>query len=196
MIQKLLTRKNIFIVLGVVILAEVLWASWTLFRPSPPSSTATSVPVVKVKPTTVTLISDKTSLKKGEKMTVSINISSNKKTDGTDLVLIYDPKLLSVETVGSSKQPVIAGGIYEDFPLNSVDQVAGRITVSGITDDPGGVLAEGLFGSIVFVGKAPGVANISLDYSPSSTADSNVIESGTGKDVLEKVEGLEVSISQ
>lgn len=196
MIQKLLTRKNIFIVLGVVIAAEVLWASWALLRPSPPPSTATTAPVVKLKPTTVTLASEKTSLKKGEKMTVSINISSNKKTDGTDLVLTYDPKLLSVETVGSTKQPVIAGTIYNDYPLNSVDQLTGRITVSGITDDPGGALAEGLFGSVVFVGKGAGVAKISLDYSPSSTADSNVTESGTGKDVLEKAEGLEVVITE
>lgn len=195
MIQKLLTRKNIFIILGVVILAEVLWASWTLFRPTPPSPTQTAIaPVVKLKPTTVSLVSEKISLKKGEKITVSVNISSNSKTDGVDLVITYDPKLLSVETIGQTKQPVIAGTIYNDYPLNSLDQALGRITVSGITDVPGGVLADGLFGSLVFVGKNFGSAKISLDFSPGSTADSNVTETGTGKDVLEKVESLEINI--
>ncbi len=195
--DKLLTRKNIFIILGLVILVEVLWALGTLIRPTPtPQTPTTTAPAVKLKPTTVNLQAAKTSLKVGEKITVSMNISSDKKTDGTDLVITYDPKLLSVETVGTTKQPVIAGVIYSDYPLNSLNQATGRISVSGITDTPGGVLADGLFGSVVFVGKTAGSAQISLEFSPGSTADSNVTESGSGKDVLEKVESLEVSISQ
>ncbi len=193
LIRRLLTKRNIFIVLGLVILAEVSWATWILMRPTPPPVQITA-PVVKVKPAIVSLVAPTNTIKVGEKVTVSINISSDKKTDGTDLLITYDPKLLSVETVGGTKQPVIAGTIYNDYPLNSVDEKLGRITVSAITDTKGGVLADGLFGSVVFVGKAAGNAQISLDFTPSSTADSNVTESGTGRDVLEKVNNLEMEI--
>ncbi len=189
-----MTRRNIFIALGIIILLEVSWAAWILTKPIPPPTPVQTIVVSPKKPATISLTASKTSLKVGEKVTVSINISSDKKTDGTDLLITYDPKLLSVETVGGTKQPVIAGTIYNDYPLNSVDEKLGRITVSAITDTKGGVLADGLFGSVVFVGKAAGNAQISLDFTPSSTADSNVTESGTGRDVLEKVNNLEMEI--
>lgn len=192
--DKYLTRRNIFIVLGVVVLLEVLWALRILIRPTPPPPSPTTAPVVKLKPTTITLEASKNDIRVGEKITVSVNISSDKKTDGTDLLITYDPKLLSVEKIGQTGQPVIVGTIYNDYPLNGLDAKAGRITVSGITDTSGGVLTDGLFGSVVFVAKNPGPAKISLEFSPGSTADSNVTESGSGKDVLEKVEGLEINI--
>lgn len=193
--KKLLTRRNIFIALGLVIVLEIIWAGSTLFKEAAKPSPTIPAQTVAHKPTAVSLSTSKTQLKVGEKLTVSINLSSDKKTDGTDLIITFDPKLLSVETVAQSKSPVIAGNIYSDYPLNSLDQTGGRITVSGITDTPSGVLADGLFGSIVIVGKAPGFTKISLEFSPGSTADSNVTESGTGKDVLEKVSDLEVNIS-
>lgn len=189
----LLTKRNIFIVLGLIILAEVLWAGWTLMRPTPPPAHLTA-PVAKPKPTTITLTTPVKTIKIGEEITVTINISSKKITDGTDLLITYDPKLLTVETVGAKREPVLAGTIYSDYPFNSVDQTPGRIQVSGITDDPAGVLADGLFGSVVFKGKEAGTTRISILHQVGSTADSNVTESGTGKDVLDKVEDLEVTI--
>ena len=70
----------------------------------------------------------------------------------------------------------------------------GKITVAGITQAQGGVLANGLFGTVVFQAKAAGQAKISLDYTPGSTIDSNVTESETVEDVLDKVENLEINI--
>ena len=184
----ILTRRNIFIVLGVVILAEIIWAAWMISKPAkPPQVIKPPDAITMAQPTTVSLTAAKSSISVGERLTVSINISSSKRTDGADLIITYDPNLLSA-------QPVIAGTIYSDYPLNSLDQALGRITVSGITDDPSGVLADGLFGSLVFVGKAPGIAKVSLQFSPGSTSDSNVTETGTGRDVLEKVEDLELII--
>lgn len=194
MSHKLLTKKNVFIVLGMVIVLEVVWALWSLMGHSVtnPPSPATVKTLTQVKPTTVSLEANKTTLKVGEQVTVSIKLSSNKKTDGTDLIITYDPKILSVQTVAN--QPVRVGTIYSDYPSNVLDDKLGKVTVSGITSQPGGVLADGPFGTITFVAKSVGQSKISLDFTAGKTTDSNVIEVGTGKDVLEKVQNLEVVI--
>lgn len=192
--EKFLTKRNIFILLSVVILAEVIWAGWTLFKPTP----QTSVPppqVIQPKPTVVALETSKKEVKVGDKFTVSIKVSSDKLSDGSDFIISFDPKLLTIETVGAEKAPVVVGTLYNDYPLNKLDLSLGKITVSGVTTQKDGVKADGLFGSLVFKAKAAGVTQVSLDFSPGKTSDSNVTESGSGKDVLEKVENLEVNIN-
>lgn len=181
-----MNKRLIFLILGVVVAAELLWAGWTLSR-----QTTLPVPVSQKKdqvgkPTAVSLTSDKKTIKKGEKMTVTINISSEKNTTGTDLIILYDPKFLQAE--GS----VVLGNLYEEYPVNKVDPASGKITVSGISSKNS--LANGVFGRMVFTGKAAGSTKISLDFNPNSTADSNVSDA-SGKDILEKVNNLEVTIS-
>lgn len=193
-LKHLLTQRNIFIVFGVAVALEIIWASWTFLKPAAVSNIGEQQNTPVSQPTVVTLSAAKTSLTAGEKVTVEINVSSNKKTDGTDLIITYDPQLLSVETVGTGKNPITAGTIYPDYPLNSLDSALGRITISGITGSPGGVLADGLFGVIVFQAQSAGLANINLDFSPGATVDSNVIESGTGKDLLDQVNNLQINI--
>lgn len=194
--QKYLTRRNIFIALGVIVAIEVIWALWTLFGTSAAIPTLPSpVPSAEtqVSKTTISLQSDKTSYKTGEKITVSIILSSEKLSDGADLIINFDPDKLSVENAPGG-DPVVFGAIYSEYPSNVLNAKEGRISVSGISTQSGGVLANGLFGAITFRAKSEGLANISLEFSPGSTADSNVTESGTGKDVLEEVENLELTI--
>lgn len=181
-LKKFLTRRNIFMALGLIIAVEIIWAGLSLLKSVSPVNEAPEALVPAI-----SLQSPKTTIKVGEKVTVDINLSSISRVDGADILINYDPKLLSAE-------PVAAGVIFRDFPVNRVDEAGGRITVSGITDASGGVLADGLFGSLEFTAKASGTTRISLEFTPGSTADSNLTESGTGKDILEKVENLEVSI--
>lgn len=192
--KKLLSKRNIYILFGVAIFLEIIWAGWTFLKPSFQLTTEDPQTMEALIPAVVSLSASQTSLKIGEKITVEINITSNKKTDGTDLVITYDPKLLSVETVGTNKNPVRVGTIYRDYPLNSLEPTLGRIIISGITDLPGGALADGLFGSIVFQAKSQGTANINLDFNPGQTTDSNIIESISGKDILEQVNNLQLTI--
>lgn len=194
---KFLNRRNIFIALGVVIVLEIIWAGWTLLgwgqsiKPQPPVRRPPDA-TTQAKPTKVSLEADRDNLKVDEKVTISIKLSSSKKTDGTDLIILYDPKLLSVEAAASP--PVTVGTIYSDYPKNEVDNKEGRITVSGITGVSGGVLPDGLFGSFIFKALVPGTAKVSLDFKKGNTGDSNVVESGTGQDVLESVTNLELNI--
>lgn len=194
--DKLLTRKNIFIVLGVIIALEVIWAISTLSNSQSIPATLDSSPPAseaQVAKTTISLQSDKTSYKTGEKVTVSIILSSTKLSDGADLIINFDPDKLSVENAPGGV-PVVFGVLYSEYPSNVLNAKEGRISVSGISTTEGGVLANGLFGVITFRAKSEGLANISLEFTPGSTADSNVTQSGTGKDVLEEVNGVEVNI--
>lgn len=184
----LINKKNILILLGVVIVVEVLWAGWTLYQTNRQISQTVPPPATKAKPTQIELQTDKTSVKVGEKFTVSINMLSDKSTDGTDLIINYDPKLLLAE-------PVNLGTLYNEYPKNTVDVKAGKITVSGISTGMDGIKPNGLFGSIVFSAKAVGQAVISLEFEKGLTVDTNVIEQGTGKDVLESVKNVNIIIT-
>lgn len=188
--KSLLTTKNILIFFGVVIVLELIWAGLTLLKPAARSTTQTVPALPQI--TTISLSAPKTDLKVGESIVVSINITSDKQTVGTDLVITYDPKLLTVTAAGTS--PVTSGTLYSDYPLNKLDK--NRITVSGITDKAEGVLGNGLFGSVVFQAKEAGVAEIMVDFTPGKTTDANIIESGTSQDVLEKVNNLMLTISK
>lgn len=187
-----LTRRTIFVVLAIIVVVELVWAAWILSKSPTPitSKTTTSKPVAQ-KPTEVTLKVDKASLKVGEKVTVSISLFSDKATDGTDLIISFDPKYLTPDQVIN---PVKVGTVYTSYPTNSLGSQKDRIIVSGITNQTNGVVPQGVFGSIVFTARAPGKTLVNLDFTPGSTADSNVIESKTGKDLLEKVNNLELNI--
>lgn len=192
--------KILFIVLGLVIVGEVIWAV-SNFVPAGLSSksqnpaTANKNIVTPPASAQVNLSADKVSVKVGDKITVAINVSANKLTDGTDLIIVYDPTILTVDTQNDRKVPVITGQIYGDYPVNSVDQTKGLITVSGIVITPGGVTTNGIFGTINLVAKAPGTATLKLEFSKGSTADTNVTETGTGKDILDSVQDLTINIA-
>lgn len=191
-----LTRKHILILLGLVVLGEILWAGMVLYKTNPATSQPQQTVTPLSKPTQIELKTSQSSLNVGDKFSVSIIISSENLTDGTDLIINYDPKLLSLETVGEEKIPLAVTTMYNDYPLNSADLTTGKITVSGISTGQDGIKPNGLFGTINFVAKAVGVTKISLEFSPGSTVDTLVIERDTGKNVLESVKNLELSVSQ
>lgn len=191
-LKNFLTKKTVFAIFAVAIVAEIAWATFTLFNPSANILTQNQSTVSK--PTAaITLTADKSRVRVGEKFTVYANLSSNKKTDGTDLVIFYDPKVLSVDTV-QGKGPVAFGTIYKDYPSNSSDAQNGKIMASGITDQKNGVSTNGLFGSLVFTAKSAGQTKISLDFTLGKTTDSNVIETVSGKDILDSVGNLDINV--
>lgn len=185
-VNKFLTRRNIFIVLGLIIALEVLWALWSLTKGplASPTPTATSQPLLK--PTAITLTSSKTEYKAGEPISVDVNISSAKAVDGVDLIISFDPKILTAK-------PSTVGAIFSEYPQNSID-TSGKISISGITAKLGGVRPEGKFATLNFSAKAAGTSKIALDFTPGLTGDTNVTENGSGKDILEEVNDLEITI--
>lgn len=193
--QKLPVKKIVFLVLIIAIVIEVVWALWTILKPTP--SAITTPPAVTQesvsKETMITLLSSNAQPKVGEKIVVSLDITADKLTDGADLIINYDPKLLSVD-LSSSKFPVLPGTIYSDYPVNEVDDKLGVIKVSGISSKKGGVNPSGIFGTIVFSTKIAGQTKLSFDFTPGSTSDTNIVEAGSGSDVLQKVNNLQINI--
>lgn len=185
--DKLLTRKNIFIVLGVIIALEVIWAGWFLIQSGQKPTKDVVTTQEAVQPTSLTLTSDTSEYRVGDEISVSISISSSKKVDGADLIIKYDPKVLTA-------QPATLGTIFSDYPQNTSDATLGKVSISGITSQPGGVKPNGEFGKLNFVAKAAGTTKITFDFTPGQTGDTNVSETATSQDILEAVNELEINI--
>lgn len=192
------TRTKIIAILGIlIVLLVAILLIWNLTRAKqdtagsilqkPQSTTqANNTPAV------IILSASKSEVKVGENFSVSINISSRQPSDGTDIILLYDPKLLSVDA-GTSGKPVAVGSIYPEYPINNDDK-NGLIKVSGISSLSESSIASGLFGTVTFKANTAGKAVIRLDFTKGSTIDSNVIESESSNDILEAVQNVEVLI--
>lgn len=171
---------------GVIILAEIIWAG-SVFLGGQSQSVKVTQEAVQDKGTEIELKTDQSSVKVGDQFSVSINISSTQETDGADLIINYNPKLLSAS-------PATLTSLYNDYPVNKIDTTEGKITVSGISTDEIGIVPNGAFGTIVFKALSSGQAAITLEFAPTSTVDTNIIEKGTGRDILENVKNLNVTI--
>lgn len=187
---------HIVIIIGLIILIQGIWAYQTVTTLSTTSEkpqVVTSSNQNKIS-NIVSLVTAKNEFKVGEKIPVTINVESNKKTAGMDIILKYDPNLLAI-VVTISKTPVAVGTIYEEYPVNNVDQKLGLVTVSGITNEVTGVIPQGIFGTIIFQAKAAGNAKIFLEFAKGNTNDTNLIENQTAKDILEEVRNLDLKIT-
>lgn len=128
-------------------------------------------------------------MNKGCDVTVTIELDTQgSQTDGTDVILTYDPTVLSIQQTDITK-----GKIYADYPGNSVDSTTGKISVSGIASVSEAYTGKGTFATLKFkVNSAAAAAstNVSFDFDPNNktkTTDSNVVERGTIADVLSSV---------
>lgn len=123
----------------------------------------------------------------GSELTADIMLSSDAKIRGTDVVILYDPKMLTNPTVK-------AGSIFDNYPFNYSDQSKGRIFISGIKKDNEGFAGEGLFGSITFTVLKKGSTSIKFQFIQGQTTDSNVLQISTGADILTEVSNLEILV--
>lgn len=107
-------------------------------------------------------------------------------TDGTDVILFYDPSRFSATSITS-------GTIYPDYPGNNIDATNGKITISGLASVTTPFTGSGTLATINFsvLDNAPaGTSQIKFDFDPnnkSKTTDSNVVERGNVVDILNSV---------
>lgn len=193
-IKDILTNKKVIIPLIVaIIVIEAVWAISVLYQPAqkPIPRSTTPLPVVEKK-ATLSLIASKTSPRVGEQVVVDVVVFSPQPTDGTDIIIGYDPNVLSFNKPGRSA--VALDNLYDNYPVNSVDEKLGRIVVSGISSKVGGVVPKGRFGSVTFTAKKAGKTQIAFEFTPGATTDSNVVETKTAKDLLGQVTDVELNI--
>lgn len=184
--------KVIFLVLGVAILIEAIYAVKVLTAPlpTPPTSKATTAVAPQLTGGSMSLSANKTELKIGDTVSVAVLFNSGGHTlDGADLIVKFDPKVLEV-----FKNGLLKGQAFDEYPLLVVDQKAGLISISGINTVKKDLKGTGVLANIVFTAKAKGQTNLTVNFEPNSTSDSNLVEAGTAKDILEKVYNLGLNV--
>lgn len=181
----LFSAKVIFLAIGLVVLLELFFGIKMLTKPTIRIGKAENLTVGKI-----VLSSSNQSYKVGENVSIDIRISTGgHTTDGTDLVLKYDPNFL--EATGNNIFDI--GDVYSQYPNVNIDPKNGLIRISGVSDDEG-FNGTGDFATLNLKAKKDGSTNLSVDYTPSSTSDSNIIETNTTKDILGQVFDLDLNI--
>lgn len=180
--------KIIFVILGVIILAEILLAVRYLRQVTPPPPPV----VAPISSGKIALLADKKGYKVGDDVVVLARISTGGYSIiGTDLVLHYPPKALK-----ATNASIKAGKIFSEFPMKEVDETSGTIRISGISSErvKRGFNGVGVFATITFKAITPGKASVTVDFQPGNTADSNIIDTKDSKDILSEVFSLELDI--
>jgi len=117
-------KRLIIFTVAAVIAGEIVWAGWVLTQPAVkvdrkdvPSKAAKDV-IKPVSLAKVSLTTPQKTVKVGQTVPVTINISSSKLSDGADLIIYYDSRLLTVVTSGKPAVPVTAGNVYHEYLFN------------------------------------------------------------------------------
>ena len=192
-------KKNIvkivvvFLVLAVAV--ELISGGVTLFSPSKSGNLSLLPPKINnLQDASLSLIADKTSYKKGDTVTLDVKLfTGGYTTDSTDLVVKYDPSFLEPNSKTFAQQ----GQVYSEYPALQVDKEKGLIGISGITV-PGnsGFSGVGSFAKLNFTAVQDGQTQVTIDFQAGQTADSNVVLSGSSKDILGNVANADIVISE
>lgn len=108
--------------------------------------------------------------------------------DGVDLVYLnYDPLFLEIQDSDPSQPGVqiLAGSLMPLTIINSVDESLGRVTFSQISIGGVSYTGVGTLATISFKATKTGTTNLTFNFTPSVTTDSNVASAGT--DVLSSI---------
>jgi hypothetical protein len=108
--------------------------------------------------------------------------SGSKAVDGVDVIIKFDPR--QVQIAGGK---IAAGTLFEEAPVNTVDNLKGEIRFSALTFNPRPV--AGILGTFQMKPVAAGGAELTFAFAPGATVDSNAAEHGTARDILGKAEG-------
>ena len=187
------TKKVIYLVIALVVLAELVWAVYSLTKPAPKKAVETVVSEEKKLRAKLKFTGPSTA-SQGAIFKVDVVLSSTQPTGGVDLITSYDPKILELQP--STQGALTMGKIYQEYPVNKVDETAGMITVTGLTSPSSkGFAGEGVLSTMTFKAKSKGLTKVSLDFTKGSTTDTNIAEYGSGVDMLDEVSNYTVSIN-
>ncbi len=186
--------KIVFILLSIVIVGELIWGAWYILL-SPTTTTKKpknqNLTLSQSKTTAaISLKTNQTNLKVGDNLNVDVLLSTNDRaTTGTDLIIKYDPNFLSLSNNSFTK-----GSIYDEYLGQTVSNNKGIFRVSGLSVNTSQKITNGIFGSLGFKVLASGNTKVTVDFKPGASNDSNIIDSKLSKDILDKVDNLEVII--
>lgn len=180
--------KIIFVILGIILLAEVVFAIKTLTSPTPSRSLSKSS--IQIENKELYLSVPKTSYKVGEVIPVSVVVNTNsRKVSGADLMLNFDPKAIE-----ATQGALVKGYFFDEYPVLSLDKNKGLIFISGVSNVKGGIDGMGQMATLLLRAKTSGKAFLTIAFNKGSTADSNLVLADTAEDILENVGNVEILI--
>lgn len=191
-------RKNIvkiviaLLVIGVAV--ELIFGGKALFSPSGLGSLNILAPRVNgLTDASLSLVPDQISYKSGDEVEIEVKLfTGGYTTDSTDLVLKYDPQLLAPAEDGFA----LEGDLYSEYPAMQVDKEKGLIGISGITlPGSNSFNGAGTFATMYFTALNDGQTKVSIDFESGATNESNVVLTGSSKDILGVVSGADILIS-
>lgn len=188
--------KLIYFIIGFIILAEIIGGIYYLTRPVQNSRKNQEVSTSDTStPSTDTSLSVLASgpIAQNTEFTASLELQTKDPTDGTDVIVVYDPAFLT-PMPAAANTIISPGSLYQDYPVNNLVS-PGRINFSAvIKPNTSGFSGKGILGTIRFKALKKGLTNIEIEYTPGSTSDSNIISTQTGSDILQRVENAKILI--
>lgn len=180
------------LILGLIIIGELIWGV-RLLSFQKQSTLAGSAKTIQLSDPQLALLINQQSFTPGENVPVTVKlVTAGRPTDSTDIVVHFDPAYLEASGSGF----IQLGQTYPVYPVSGYDNTAGVVRISGTTDiNQTGFTGVGNFATLNFKAKKAGTTTVSLEYLPGSTADSNIVLTGTSQDVLAKVTNTNITIS-
>ena len=120
------------------------------------------------------------------------SLSDSEQTLGTDAVVSYDSKILSVTKI----EP---GSLYPFYPdnLQDIDNVHGKAFFSGSVGFGNPQTVNGILGNVFFKAKKAGPTQISFSWKPKSTVDSHIVPPIGAIDLLtQKPDSINLTIRE
>lgn len=182
--------KLIFIILGIIVLAETVYAVWVFLSPTSPLPAAKTTVQQAKTAGEMSLLAPKTTVLIKEVIPVTVIVDSGgHMLSGADLIVRFDPKVLEATAGG-----LVKGQIFSEYPLLSVDAQKGLVAISGVNNLNSGFTGRGQFASINFKAKSTGKTSVTIDFQPGSTTSSNLVEASTIKSILGSVVNVELEV--
>lgn len=182
--------KIIFVILGIVILAEVIYAVKVLSIPTPPPPSSVKSVAPQLSAANISLTAPKLNYTVGEIIPVSVVVDSGGRAiDGVDLIIRFDP--LALEVVPGT---LTRGKIFSEYPLLAQDAKEGLISISGVSRAKESFTGQGEFALVNLKAKTVGRTTLAIDFQKGTTTASNLVEATTSKNILETVDNLELNI--
>lgn len=115
-------------------------------------------------------------------------------TQSADIVLKYDP--LAFEPLATSSATYFKKGkIYPDISFVDLNTQEGLFEVSGIVGPGGeGFNGIGMMGALRLKAKKAGTTQVTMEFDKNSTRVSNVLQSGSGENILTAAQPLQLTI--
>lgn len=182
--QKIGLVYGILVILVVIALGVRFWQGNNLKNRVPkPVNNVTKTDSSKPKKIGVgkiSLVSDASQIKVGESVDISIVFEApGKKLDGMDVVLHYDPRILSAQ--GFSE-----GSFFKLYPRKDIDNKLGVIKVTALDSSQEQLLSNDkiTLGKVSFSANQAGLAQVSFDFSVGTTGKTAMTEAVTSENIL------------